>query len=218
MLQYNSKLSPAYVALVEKLMHRDPEKRFATAEEVVKAIEGCKLGQSVAAPAGKMSSRSAGGRPRISTFKQVVIGAVCAIAFIVVLAKLGNRNRNANNVQPQNDSTEIKAAATTSAATGMGTGTGTDNSKQAALPPVMPVGPVVSTDTKSGDGSIIEIRDTDSARKEAEATRKYDVALTAKREKNMVLARELANDLILKFAETKFVQSHLKEINNLTLP
>jgi len=61
-------------------------------------------------------------------------------------------------------------------------------------------------------------REAEAAKMEAEAAKRFETAVAARKEKNIGLTRDLANDLIIKFAETKFVQSHLKEISNLTLP
>lgn len=43
--QLNPKLSPSFVALVEKMLHKDPSQRFQSAHEAMDAIERCQKGQ-----------------------------------------------------------------------------------------------------------------------------------------------------------------------------
>jgi serine/threonine protein kinase len=219
MLQHNPKLTPAFVALVEKMMHKDPNKRFANAEEMIKAIELCKIGKYNAQPV--TSARNTARQQRISNFKQMMIGAACGVLFLIVLGVVAKKNKNTSATP--NDVPKQAPTVTSSTATGEKV----ETKKDPTPPPTNPPPPAVaqtSTEKKIDPPSVKASPPTPTLpavtaeQREAEAATEFETAAAARREKNLALARELANDLIVKFAETKFVKSHLKEITNLTLP
>ncbi len=114
-------LSPGFVALVEKLMHKDPAKRFQNAGAAAEAIALCRAGQYKAPaapvtqakpPALKPSAKAPGGTkggepaplPKDAPSKLIplALGAGAALMLIVVLAMYKSRgNPQAAAVAPQ---------------------------------------------------------------------------------------------------------------------
>jgi len=144
LLQHNPKLTPSFVALVERLMNKDPEKRFANAEDAVKAFELCKIGKYNAKPAAAASMRRTAQQKKISNFKQMMIGAACAVVFLFGLGIIANKNKNSGNKQPA-------PAMTSSTSTGDNAETKMETVPPPQNPPVTPpvILPKTSTDTKS---------------------------------------------------------------------
>jgi serine/threonine protein kinase len=79
--QANPNLSPDFVALVERLMQKDPSRRYASAEEVVTAIQRCRKKSAALKPASEASPR------RGLRWKPVLAGGVCAIIFLIVVGQ-----------------------------------------------------------------------------------------------------------------------------------
>ncbi|HEY3325316.1 MAG TPA: serine/threonine-protein kinase [Planctomycetota bacterium] len=80
----NSRLSPAFVALVEKLMAKDPAKRYSNAQQVLEAIDRCK--NATARPVTTPHSRitPAAPLPPSRRLKLVLCGAGAAVLALIV--------------------------------------------------------------------------------------------------------------------------------------
>ena len=104
----NPDLSPAFVALVEKLLNKDPSRRCASADELLAAIERCRSERSRTAAAAVAPAPA---RPRGVRWKPALIGGACAILFLIVLGN-ANRNRQDQAAPPAPTGAETKASST----------------------------------------------------------------------------------------------------------
>jgi len=104
--KFRPQLSPGFVALIEKLMQKDPAKRFQNATEAAEAIQLCKSGQykPVLGPKPAVPGKATSAKPQASspgqTEKQttrvvkpedsklmpLMLGAAAAIGLLVILA------------------------------------------------------------------------------------------------------------------------------------
>jgi tRNA A-37 threonylcarbamoyl transferase component Bud32 len=83
-------LSPALVAVVEKLMQRDPARRFQTAEALIAALEKIRVGAEAPAPAVVQRParvrphRAAGSAAHSSPLPYVVLGGAAGLVVLVI--------------------------------------------------------------------------------------------------------------------------------------
>ena len=89
--QLNPKLSSGFVALVEKMMAKDPAKRFQNAPEVLEALERCKRGLYRAITKEQVKVEDVPLIPlgRTPRYKLLLYGAAAALTILVVAALIG---------------------------------------------------------------------------------------------------------------------------------
>jgi serine/threonine protein kinase len=85
-------LTAGFVALVEKLMAKDPEKRFQSAQELLDAIGLCKTGEYKATTAkqarvtgNRRAASASGEKTSASRLRPMLLGAAAAVVSLVVL-------------------------------------------------------------------------------------------------------------------------------------
>jgi serine/threonine protein kinase len=91
--KFNPNLSQGFVHLVEKLMSKDPARRFPDAQHVVDAIEKCRQGSL---KPGTTAHPKVAGKPLMgkSRLKLLMYGAGAAIVALIALGILSSRNKN----------------------------------------------------------------------------------------------------------------------------
>ncbi|HYF52486.1 MAG TPA: protein kinase [Planctomycetota bacterium] len=105
----NPDLSAGFVALVEKTMAREPEKRFQNAAELVDAIHKCKAGEykAVTAPHARVTKHPTRPVQPPSKIKPLLMGAGAALAALIVLGALAKSGKD------KNGETQTETTATT---------------------------------------------------------------------------------------------------------
>jgi serine/threonine protein kinase len=186
----NPKLSPTFVALIERLINKDPAARFADAGEVLRAIERCKAERArLVAPTQPQPQARTGFQ-----LKFAALGGVCAIVMLIVLGNAAKR-RQQNQEQP---STPLATSTLTQTAVSTGTG----------------IEAVVGTVTGMSTSSSVEAAPVAPTR-EALARALFAEAEEAAAKKDRATLVNKLNQLSLDFADTDFFKAHTREISEL---
>ena len=195
----NPKLSPGFVALVEKLLEKDPARRFANASDVMRAIEACKAERARAARAA--GSKAAAPAAQRFQFKFAALGGVCAIVLLIVLGKAATR-RQQNREQPDAAATQSSTGSTTATQSGAATSvsTSTETASETETPVESP------KDTK-------DLKGTAGREELARALFEEAQAAAAKKDRGTLVSK--LNQLSLSYADTEFFKAHTREISEL---
>ena len=186
-------LSTGFVALVEKLMAKDPKSRFADAAEVLRAIERCKADR-----AKRAAAKSAPDSPARLQLKFMILGAISAIVFLIFI---GNAAKRRQQRQEHATSTETSTS-TNSSTTNTNPATATSTSTATSTE--------VETSTSTSTST-----ETPKSSREDRARQLFAEAEEAHQKKDRATMNEKLNELSVQYADTEFSKTHAREISEL---